>query len=383
MKPLIDRFAAAFGRRPVAAARAPGRVNLIGEHTDYCQGWVLPCAIDRDTWVVAAPRQDGVFRAISREQESEVAFRLDDLQCQGDWGDYPRAVVAALREAGIPIPGSELAIASELPLGSGLSSSAALCVGLVTALGRLSDARLAPARVAALAHRAENGFVGVPCGIMDGTASALGKAGHAVLLDCRSEAVRHVDLGDDASLVVVHSGVTRRLLEGDYGDRRAECERALDEIRSLEAGAGVGSLRDLDLERFERLAPRLSPISRRRVRHVVSENARVGAFVRALEGRDSAAAGQLLCEGMRSLQQDYEVSVPELDALCAIGDSTPGVYGSRLTGAGFGGCTLHWVDRRSAASAASAIADGFAARFGRRPPVETLRPADGASAVSI
>jgi galactokinase len=376
---LARDFERQLGRRPTHAARAPGRVNLIGEHTDYCEGFVLPCAIDRDTWVVAAPRDDDRYRVVSREQERILEFTASEPARRGDWGDYPRGVVAALAEGGVVLRGADLAIASELPLGSGLSSSAALCVGLGLALGALAGSEPTPRRVAEFAHRAENGFAGVPCGIMDAFASALGRAEHALLIDCRTQQTRNVRLGPDAVLLVAHSGVTRRLSAGGYGDRRAECERALAKIREDPAWAGVRSLRDLEPDALPSLERRLEPRWLSRVRHVVSENARVHAFVRALEAGDAVAAGACLSAGMRSLQDDFEVSVPELDLLCALGDATPGVYGSRLTGAGFGGCSLHWVAPEAVSAATEAIATGFEARFGRRPPVHRMRPANGAA----
>jgi galactokinase len=275
-------------------------------------------------------------------------------------------------------------VVSDLPLGSGLSSSAALCVAFVTALDACFGWRLAPELRARFAHRAENAFVGVPCGIMDPFASALCPPGHALRIDCRSLEREPVPLPPGIVLLLSHSGVTRRLVAGSYGDRRAECEEALD--RARRAGlvpADAASLRDVDADRLAALEGRLPERLFRRVRHVVSENARVAASCAALRSGDLARAGALLCEGMGSLRDDFEVSIPELDALCEIGDAAPGVHGSRLTGAGFGGCALHLVAEDAAAAAAAAIEGGFRQRFGRTPPVWTVRSAPPAGAVEV
>jgi galactokinase len=364
--------------------RAPGRVNLIGEHTDYNGGLVLPCAIDRDTLVAGAPRADGRIRIHSREASG--AAPPDELRAAGphepagDWLDYVRGALDVMaQEAGRAPPGLDLAVASDVPGESGLSSSAAFGVALVTALERAMGFALAPEQRGRLAHRCESAFVGVPCGIMDQYASALGRRDHALRIDCRSLEVRAVPFpGEALRILVADSGVRRRLRSGGYGDRRAECEAArAAAARAL--GRRLDSLRDVGPEDLPALAPALEPVAFRRLRHVVSENRRVEEFERALAAGEHARAGRILREGMASLRDDFEVSVPELDALCALGDATPGVLGSRLTGAGFGGCTVHLVEKDRAGEAARQLASGFAARFGRRPPVFEIRPADGAS----
>jgi len=380
-------FAARYGRPPTFAVCAPGRVNLIGEHTDYSGGLVLPCAIDRRTIVVGAPRPDGRIRIHSREAspgpEPAEVRPAEPQRPAGDWLDYLRGVVVEVaRATGETPPGLDLAVASDVPGESGLSSSAAFGVALVTALERALGAHFAPELRARLAHRAESGFVGVPCGIMDPYASALGRRDHALRLDCRSREVRAVPLpGERVRILVADSGVRRRLASGGYGDRRAECEAACAAAAPVLAGPGRAApeaLRDVALADLPALEAALDPVLFRRLRHVVTENARVDAFAAALAGGDLPAAGRLLREGQASLRDDFEVSVPELDTLCAVGDATPGVLGSRLTGAGFGGCTVHLVEAARAAGAARALAEGFTARHGPTPPVFEVAPADGA-----
>ena len=378
---LCEAFEKRFGRRPEAAARAPGRLNLIGEHTDYSGGLVLPCAIDRATWAAAARRDDGRARVVSREVASREAaepqvFEVATPQRSGDWLDYVAGVVQALAEAGHAPGGFDLALASDVPLGSGLSSSASLEVAVATVLDTLFGWGLSPLARARIAHRAETRFVGVACGIMDPFASALCQEGHALRLDCRSQETRAVPFpAERAALLVAHSGVRRELAAAAYNTRVAECEQALAGARKLGLEAGsLSALRDLVPEQLPALAAVLAPTPLRRVRHVVHENARVDALAEALAAGELAAAGAILCQGMRSLRDDYEVSTPELDLLCAAADALPGVHGSRLTGAGWGGCTLHLVDRAAVPSVTRDLADTFAKAFGRTPPVWSQPP---------
>jgi galactokinase len=372
-------FEERFQRPPQVGARAPGRVNLIGEHTDYNQGLVLPCAIDRDTVVWAAPGEGRRVRVHSLTNGETAEFETGALARRGAWVDYVQGAVFALGPESLP--GADLLVASDVPTGSGLSSSAALGVALVHALAALRGEPLAPRDAAVLAWRGESEFVGVPCGVMDPMASALGRAGCALRIDCRSLQVTPVPLAESrAALLVADSGVRRELASGSYGNRRAECEAALAEAQAAGIGAAEArSLRDFGLDDLPALERALGPVALRRVRHVIRENARVEAFCTALAQGDLAAAGALLREGHRSLRDDFEVSTPELDALCAIGDALPGVYGSRLTGAGFGGCSVHLVDPERADAAAVALAAGFAERFGRRPPLLRAAPSEGAS----
>jgi galactokinase len=378
---LVGEFARRFGSAPAAGARAPGRVNLIGEHTDYNEGRVLPCAIDRDTLALVALRAGTRVRVFSREMDAEAGFDARRPRPTGGWLDHVQGIAAALCERGIPARGFDLALASEVPAEAGLASSAALGVAVATALASALGLDLAAEERAALAHRSEAGFVGVPCGEMDQLASALGREGAALHIDCRSGEVEPVAL-PPLRILVADSGVRRRLAAGSYGDRRAECRRALAAARAAGvAPAGARALRDLAPADLPALQRALDPVLFRRVRHVVRENERVEATVRALRAGRPEAAGAELRAGMRSLREDFEVSCPELDALCEIADGLPGVFGSRLTGAGFGGSTAHLVDPARSDEIADSLAAGFASRFGRRPAIRSCRASAGASAL--
>jgi galactokinase len=378
-------FRERFDRAPEAGARAPGRVNLIGEHTDYNRGLVLPCAIDRDTWAVGALRSDGRCRVWARDLGEEAAFEVASPRPRGGWIDYVQGVVDALRRRGLRVRGLDLAVASQVPPASGLSSSAALGVAVTTLVDVLQGLGLGALERARVAHAAESGFVGVGCGILDQFASALGRRDQALRIDCRTQEVAPVTMPPGrVALLVVHSGVTRRLAEAGYRERVAECAAALEAARACGgAPPEATSLRDLAPGDLPRLEAALEPVLLQRVRHVVTENARVDAVCAALARGDLAQVGALLREGQASLRDDYAVSTPELDHLCDEADALPGVYGSRLTGAGFGGCTLHLVDPPAAAEVARALAGRFEARFARRPPVWQVRPWDGASAVKL
>jgi len=380
-----DAFVAHFGRLPEFALRAPGRVNLIGEHTDYNDGLALPCAIDRDTCVLAAPRDDRRVRAVSLQQDLAVEFGLAGLARAGDWGDYVRGAAAGLAWQGHTPAGADLLISSRVPLGSGLSSSAALSVAATLALSCAAGLELPLRSIAEAAHAGESRFVGVGCGILDPFASALGRRDHALRIDCRDRSVETVPLGAGrVVLLLAHSGVTRTLAGGAYRERVAECAAALAEAKAAGLAAPhAHSLRELTAEQLPALERALDPACFRRARHVIRENQRVDDFRAAALAGDLAAAGALLREGMVSLRENYEVSIAELDLLCALGDTAAGCYGSRLTGAGFGGCTLHLVEPGAADEVARQIRAGFARSFGREPVLFCVRPADGASVIAL
>ena len=333
---LLSYFAAAFGRQAQMLSIAPGRVNLIGEHTDYNEGFVLPVAIDRTVAVAAAVRDDGEVAVRSLDYGECDEFDSDpERQAQGGWKNYVRGVIWALEHEGHHPAGTDLAIAGDVPQGAGLSSSAAIEVAVAGAVAAASGLDLPLREIARLARRAESEFAGVPCGIMDQFASAICRADHALLIDCRSQVVEHIPLpfaAADAVIVVVDSKVPRRLGDTPYAQRQIECREA---ARLL----GVESLRDADKAAVEALQEPL----RRRARHVIGENERVLAAVDAMRARDLDRFGALMRESHESLRDDFEVSCEELDLLVELASGTDGVLGARLTGAGFGGCAVNLV----------------------------------------
>jgi galactokinase len=323
--------------------RAPGRVNLIGDHTDYTGGLVLPMAIDRET-VVEVEAHDAVELRSSDEPEAVVLPLdvTDPSAVRPVWGRYVAGVVSVLR----PTTGMRGVVSTTIPIGAGLSSSAALEVAVALALGFEG----APLELAQACQRAEQVATGVPCGIMDQLASASGVAGHALLIDCTTSAVTPVPVPDDLEVVVVHSGQARAVAATAYAERRAQCEAA---------AAVVGPLRAASLDDLGALD---DPVLRRRTRHVVSENARVAAFAEALAGGRFDELGPLLAGSHASLRDDFEVSTPALDALVERLAATPGVLGARLTGAGFGGCTVALAERGSPVEGWRVRAAGRASR---------------------
>ena len=363
-----------------AVVRAPGRVNIIGEHTDYNDGWVLPMAIDREIRL-AFERLPGT-RVELTSGSDHVVFDLADAAAagaaavarRGTWADHAIGMAWALLAAGLAPRGFRGTLESDLPAGSGLSSSAAL--GLVVGWALLDAPQAVdPMILARCAQRAENEIVGVRTGIMDQAAIALCKAGHALLLDCRSLAVRPVALPAEAAFVVVDSGASRALAATAYNQRREECEEAVAVLAAREPD--VRSLRDVTTEMLDRAALELEPTLLRRARHVVTENARVERAAAALEAGDLAAVGAAMNESHDSLRRDYEVSSPALDALVEIARSVRGVLGSRLTGAGFGGCTVSLVEPDAVAALASAIDERYAARTGLSASVMPVEAVDG------
>lgn len=341
-----SRFQELFGMEPTVIVRAPGRVNLIGEHTDYNDGFVFPAAIERDVLIAASPRSDRQVRACALNFNQSSTFTLDDVQPATEsrerWSNYLRAIAWVLHDEGLGTQGMNCVTLGDVPLGAGLSSSAAMLVagGLAFAAG--AGLELEPVRLALLAQRAEREFVGVNVGIMDQFISALGRKDHALLIDTRSLTYEAVPLPQSGvSIVIADTNKKRGLVDSEYNTRRAECERAVEILK--EFLPDIKALRDVTLEDFERYADKLPEVTRRRARHVVTEDARTLASVAALKAGDIAQFGQLMNASHISLQNDYEVSCKELDALAAAARSIEGVYGARMTGAGFGGCTVSLV----------------------------------------
>jgi galactokinase len=359
------------------AARAPGRVNLIGEHTDYNDGLVLPLAIDRYCRVEATRRNDRILRIRSRDRGEEIEVSLDAASPRRSWSDYPVGVAVLLEASGIRLSGSDLTIASDVPPGGGLSSSAALEVAVAQALLGLVGIERDPIALARICQRAENEFVGARCGIMDQMASLSARAGHALLLDCRSLAMRHVALPAATRVVVVDSGVRHALATGEYNQRRQQCERAVELL--AQKRPGLRSLRDVTPADLTEVRSGLPEVLSRRCRHVVTENARVEATAEALESGRLDQVGELLSESHTSLARDYEVSCSELDALVRIARDAPGCVGARMTGGGFGGCTVNLVRAERVASFCEIMAEGYASESGRRPAIHVCVPSDGAA----
>src|SRR5581483_4887834 len=317
--------------------RAPGRVNLIGEHTDYNDGFVLPAAIDRFTWMAAAARDDRKVVLHSESVGETVTFDLDEPSAprRRNWSDYPHGVARMLLEAGVALRGAQMRMASDVPIGSGLSSSAALEVSVARALLAVAGADLPLERLALVCQRAENEFVGTRSGIMDQMASCFGREGEALFLDCRSLAHRGIAVPGHLKLVICNCLVKHELATGEYNRRRAECEEGV-RILAAATGRDIRALRDVDAAELAAHRDRLSDVVYRRCRHVVLENRRVLEFVAALDRNDVAATGRLMAESHASLRDDYEVSCRELDVLVEIAASSPGVHGARMTGGGFG-----------------------------------------------
>jgi galactokinase len=359
---------------PRALARAPGRVNLIGDHTDYQAGLVLPAAIDRDAAVAtfadpALPGGTVAAHALDFDQSADLAPGA--RPSPGHWSSYVAGVAEGLRERGVRVSGVRLAVASDVSVGSGLSSSAALCVALATALAALEGQSLDPTETATLAQRAERDFAGVPCGIMDQFVSSHARAGHALLLDCRSLRARHVPLPRGVAVLALDTRTPRALADGRYAQRRAACEAAATHLRLV-------TLRDATANDLSALPSELAPFAR----HVVTENARVAAMAEALASDDPVSAGRLMTLSHRSLRDDFAVSCPELDT-AADALLAAGAFGARLTGGGFGGCAVALVPAAAAAAVASAAQGAFARRFGRVPPVLAPILAAGAEVVAV
>jgi galactokinase len=338
-----------------AVGVAPGRVNLIGEHVDYCGGMVLPMAIERRTVVVAAAHDQPVFCAVSAACLDEaVTVAWGDVPTLQGWSAYVAGVAMILRRERLlrDIEGVSLAVASDVPVGSGLSSSAALEVAAARCLCALAGVDVSPERIAAIARQAEHEFAGVPCGIMDQHVSAMGVACNALLIDCFDATHRPVPLPAGVAVVVADTGVRHDLASGDYAQRRASCERALAAINAGRPSP-LPSLRHASTADVAGAA--MSEVDRRRARHVVAECDRVAWFAAALEAGDLVTCGELMRRSHESLRTLYEVSCPELDALAAAARACEGVYGARMTGGGFGGCIVALVSETHAAGVASAL----------------------------
>jgi len=384
---LVSAFWRRFGHPPKWVGEAAGRVNLIGEHTDYNEGFVLPVAIDRTTLVAAGPSAHSLSRvwAIDLRDEADFDAREPDRVRDPSWVNYVVGAAWALVRAGFPPGQVDMAVQSTVPMGAGLSSSAALEVATTAVLASAAGAALPPRDLALLAHRAESEFVGVPCGVMDQFVSALAQPDTALLIDCRSLQLQWEPLEltrQGLALVVVDSAVRRRLADSAYKERREQCQQA---ARLLERflSKPIRALRDVSAVELDSVGSDLPPVLLKRARHVITENARVLRCVEALRQRRLDELGALLAESHRSLRDDYQVSCPELDLLVRLAWNTRGVVGARLTGAGFGGCTVNLVHADAVGTFAREVVEEYRRRAGKPATMHVCRAAGGVSLTTL
>jgi galactokinase len=373
---LEARFSGAFGRRPDGVWQAPGRVNLIGEHTDYNEGFVLPFAIDRTARVAVAVRQDSTLRMLSTYGDQGITTAdtrsLEGRAAKG-WTKYPLGVVWSLQQRGIDVPGLDLLLDSDVPLGAGLSSSHAIECAVISALNDITGAGMKPEDMVLATQRAENDFVGAPTGIMDQSASLRGSKGHAVFLDCRDQSVRLVPFEAEAAglvLLVIDTKVSHSHAEGGYASRRASCELGAEVL-------GVRALRDVSPGDLEEASGLLDEVTFRRVRHVVTENDRVLQTVELLEQQGPASIGELLDASHASMRDDFEISCPELD-LAVESSRSNGAIGARMTGGGFGGAAIALTPVSEEQQVRAAVVRAFAEAGYTAPDIFTVTPAAGA-----
>ena len=367
-----------FGAAAEVLVRAPGRVNLIGEHTDYNDGFVLPCAIDYHIAIAGGPRGDGRVRLVSANFDGqESTFDLDrsiERDPLAPWSDYVRGVAVSLLHRGHDLRGADLVIAGNVPLGAGLSSSAALEMVAGAAFARLGDLDVDGKTLALVGQEAENSFVGCSCGIMDQYVSMLGQADHALLIDCRTLEARSVPMPTGTSLVIVNSNVRRGLVDSEYNVRRAQCEAAA-------AHFGVRALRDLDLARLETGGGDLDPLVFRRARHVVTENQRTLDAAEALAEGDLVRVGELMASSHTSMRDDFEITIPAIDDLVEIIDAViDGRGGVRMTGGGFGGCVVALAAQGMVGQIRSAVEARYPETSGLEPTIYVCRASQGAAA---
>ena len=361
--------------------RAPGRVNLIGEHTDYNDGFVMPVALDFSTWAKISPREDRRLQIYSENFDEAVEVDLDDQQlaAHGHWSDYPIGVAVVLERAGHRLRGARLEIRGEVPIGSGLSSSAAVEVATACALVANSDLQIDKRELAVLCQRAENEFVGARVGIMDQFVSLFGEAQKALLLDCRSLEFRLLALPDNVRLIICNTMVKHALASSAYNERRAQCEVGVEYLAQFLPR--VKALRDVTIEDLERHRAGLSEVVYRRCRHVITENARVLSAADALERSDLPQFGKLMAESHQSLRDDYEVSSEELDLMVELAGKVDGVYGARMTGGGFGGSTINLVAEEHAEEFQRIVAPEYERITKLKPEIYVCTAANGAEEI--
>ncbi|MGH6697267.1 galactokinase [Sphingopyxis sp.] len=372
------RFGELIGAAPDIAVRAPGRVNLIGEHTDYNDGFVLPAAIGQHSIVAARRRLDNVVRMIAADfgdvvSEFDLSRPIAPAPDQ-PWSNYIRGMAATMQAHGVDLGGTDIVVAGDIPQGSGLSSSASLSVATGMALGGLfARGHFGATQIALMAQAAECDFVGMRCGNMDQLASAHGVLDHALLIDCRSLDIRPVALPPGAAILIVHSGISRGLVDGQYNERRAQCEAVARQL-------GAAALRDVSLDELDAARADLDPIAYRRARHVVTENVRVLDAAQAMEGGDLVALGELMAASHVSMRDDFEITLPAIDHLVAeLQRAIGGRGGARMTGGGFGGAVVALVEAEAAQAVIDHVETGYRTPDGNTPAIMVERAHAGAS----
>ena len=377
----VEGFHRRFGESCRVFA-APGRVNLIGEHTDYNDGFVMPAALGFYTFVAAASRGDENLCVYSIDFGETRAFDLADIEPgpNGNWSDYVRGVAAVMRSRNIPIAGANLVIKGDVPIGAGLSSSAALEVATATALLAISGIQLDPRDTAAICQRAEHDYAGTKCGIMDQFISCFAEANHAILLDCRSLDFEPLKIGEGVRIVICNTMVKHELAAGEYNQRRADCEAGVRLLQRFLPDARA--LRDVNESQFASYSSELPDVIRRRCRHVITENARVLEAAGALRLNNLERFGELMAESHISLRDDYEVSCPELDVMVELANKCRGTYGARMTGGGFGGCTVNLVRTDAVEDFKATVAREYQQKLGLQPDIYVCTAAEGAREIT-
>lgn len=374
---LAQLFKTYFNANPEFIVRAPGRVNLIGEHTDYNDGFVLPMAIDRAVWIALSPRADSQVRIRSLDLETDSAFDLHSLTKGEGWAEYPKGVAYELQKAGHVLKGFDAVMTGDVPSGAGLSSSAAVELATARAFATICDITWDAAQMAKLSQKAENEWVGVNCGIMDQMASAASKEGYALFLDCRTLEYQHAPLPKNISVVILDTSTRRGLVDSAYNERRSQCEEAARWF-------GVKALRDVSVEDFERKTKEesgLSEIAARRARHIVTENARVLEAVEVMKAGNIKRLGELFNASHISLRDDFEVTNEALNQIVECAQEQSGCYGARMTGAGFGGCAVALVQEEKAEEFTHAVSAAYRQKSGLDASVYVCKASEGASII--
>jgi galactokinase len=373
---LIEKFSEYYGSDPKFVVRAPGRVNIIGEHTDYNDGFVLPMAINRAIWIALQPRQDHLVKLYSMDFDQEASFDINKLvRMDTSWIEYIKGVAWVLEQADYVLSGWEGVLAGDIPIGAGLSSSAALELATACAFSAVGKWSWDPLAMAKLGKKVENIWMGVNSGIMDQLISAAGKAGHALLIDCRSLDIKPVPLPSRCSIVVMDTMTRRSLIDSEYNTRRRQCQAAADFF-------GVPALRDVNLERYEAVAGQLEPLVRMRAKHVITENERTLQACEAMQHRNADRLGKLMYASHVSLRDDFDICNRELNIMVEIACKQEGCYGARMTGGGFGGCAVALVSSNRVETFEKKVVKVYLAETGLAPKLYVCSATNGAEIIN-